>query len=189
MVAMADRTALGLSDEPATLFGPDGPVPIPAAVARQIAHDPSLSTWLGLFTDPRTGVATDISPRYRPPPRLRAFVKLRDGLRSRLPVSNATRLEIDHLEPYDHDRPARGGQTTAAGLAAVGVREHHLKTDGALAVTGDANGELAYTTHTGHTYFSWPEPWEEPPRLVDLTDVLPRQRRARAPADLGEPPF
>jgi hypothetical protein len=73
----------------------------------------------------------------------------------------------------------------AAGVA-VGVREHHLKTDGALAVAGDANGELAYTTHTGHTYFSWPEPWEEPPRVVDLALVLPERRKV---AELGEPPF
>ena len=187
VVAMADRTALGLSDEPATLFGPDGPVPIPAAVARQIAHDPSLSTWLGLYTDPRTGVATDISPRYRPPPRLRTFVKLRDGLRSRLPVEQR---EPARARPPGALRPrsTRPRWTDDGGrVESVGLREHHLKTDGALAVTGDANGELAYTTHTGHTYFSWPEPWEDPPLVVDLKERLPRQRRGRDPPSSASP--
>jgi hypothetical protein len=113
-------------------------------------------------------------------------VRLRDGLRSRLPLSNASRIEVDHLDPYDHQRPSAGGQTTASGLVSVGAREHHLKTDGALAVAGDANDELVYRTHTGHAYFSWPEPWEERPRVVEME--LPSRPRRDAP-DHGEPPF
>lgn len=162
VIAMSDRTALGLDDEPATLFGPDGQVPLPAAVGRAIAHDPELSTWLGLYTDPRTGVARDVSPGYRPPPRQRRFVTLRDGMRSRLPSSSSTRIELDHVQPYDHEDPPAGGQTTPSGLACAGLREHHLKTDGALSVVGDANGPLTYRTHTGHAYVSWPEIWAEP---------------------------
>lgn len=162
VIALSDRTALGLGDEPATYFGPDGQVPLPAALARSIIHDPAMATWLGLYTDPRTGVAVDVSPRYRPPPRQRRFVALRDGLRSRLPSSGATRTEIDHVLAYDHANPRSGGQTTPSNLALLGQREHHLKTDGALEVSGDANGALVYRTYLGRTYVSWPEIWQEP---------------------------
>ncbi|MFL6098372.1 MAG: hypothetical protein ACJ71T_00280 [Actinomycetales bacterium] len=162
VIALSDRTALGLDEDPATLFGPDGQVPLPAAVGRAIAHDPELSTWLGLYTDPHTGVALDVSSGYRPPPRQRRFVALRDGMRSRLPSSSSTRVELDHVQAYNHDDPSAGGRTTPSGLACAGLREHHLKTDGALTVVGDANGQLRYRTHTGHTYVSWPEIWAEP---------------------------
>jgi hypothetical protein len=162
VIAMSDRTALGLDDEPATLFAADGPMPLPAPVARAIAHDPDMSTWLGLYTDPRTGIAVDISRAYRPPPRQRRFVTLRDGMGSRLPSSNTRRVELDHVLAYDHDDPAAGGQTTPSDLACAGQREHHLKTDGVLDVSGDANDRLAYRTHTGHEYVSWPEIWHEP---------------------------
>jgi len=187
---MPDRTGLGLTDEPATLHGPGGPGPMPAPVARRIAHDPSQSTWLGLYTDPRTGVATDISPGYRPPPRQRMFVRLRDGMRSRLPSSNVRRVELDHVVPYDHGHPARGGRTTPSDLASGGLREHHLKTDQVLTVSGDANRALTYTTHTGHSYVSWPEVWDDPPTYVE---VEPRKRDpgagARPLAHDGDPPF
>jgi hypothetical protein len=186
VIAMAAGTGLGLDDQPATLFGPGGPMPIPAGVARDIAHDPTMATWLGLFTDPRTGIATDISPGYRAPPRLRSFVTLRDGLRSRLPSSQVRRVELDHVEAYDHERPARGGQTTAADLASVGLREHHLKTDGALIVKGNANGPLTFRTHTGKEYFSWPEVWETPVRFLEADIAVPTQRVEQ---HHGDPPF
>lgn len=162
VIAMSDRAALGLDEEPATLFGPGGPIDLPAEVGRVIAHDPQMSTWLGLYTDPESGIAVDLSRSYRPPPRQRMFVRLRDGLRSRLPSSSTTRTELDHVTPYDHDDPSAGGQTTPADLASAGQREHHLKTDGALHVTGNANDRLVYRTHTGHEYESWPEVWHDP---------------------------
>ena len=193
VISMPDRTALGLDDQPATLHGPGGPSPLPAPLGRRIAYDPTQSTWLGLYTDPRTGVATDISPGYRSPPRQRTFVMLRDGMRSRLPSSNIRRVELDHVVPYDHEHPSRGGQTTAAGLACAGLREHHLKTDGLLSVTGDANAALTYTTHTEHTYVSWPEVWDDPPTYVDVAHhkdaAIATQDRAQAGPDPGDPPY
>jgi hypothetical protein len=200
VISMPACTGLGLDDQPATLFGPGGPMPIPAAVAREIAHDPEMATWMGLFTDPRTGVATDISPRYRPPPRMRTFVQLRDGLRSRLPSSQVRRIELDHVRPFDRRRsrlggpgPASsevsrsevGGETTAANLASAGLREHHLKTDGVLQVGGDASGPLTYTTHTEHAYLSWPEVWETQPTMVDVGRPIPEQRAGRSEEDIG----
>ncbi len=187
VISMPDTTALGIDDQPATLHGPGGPSPIPAPVARRIGYDERDSTWIGLYTDPRTGIATDISRGYRPPPRQRTFVMLRDGMRSRLPSSNVRRIELDHVQPYDHERPDRGGQTTAADLACAGLREHHLKTDRMLSVAGDANGPLTYTTHTGHQYVSWPELWEDPPVFANVEPA--RRHRPEATVALGDPPY
>jgi hypothetical protein len=187
VISMPDTTALGLDDQPATLHGPGGPSPIPAPVARRIGYDERHSTWIGLYTDPRTGIATDISPGYRPPPRQRTFVMLRDGMRSRLPSSNVRRIELDHVQAYNHETPARGGQTTAADLACAGLREHHLKTDRMLSVAGDANGPLTFTTHTGHAYVSWPELWEDPPVFTNVE--RPQRHRLEATAAVGDPPY
>ena len=52
------------------------------------------------------------------------FVKVRDGYRSRLPISGASRVEGDHIVPFDHGRPAAGGATTPANLQSLGHRDH-----------------------------------------------------------------
>jgi hypothetical protein len=165
VISMTDHTALGLDDRPATLHGAGGPEPLPAEVARQIAYDPEQSTWLALYRHPVSGIATDVSPRYRPPRRMRTFVRLRDGLRSRLPIENGAVTEVDHVVAYDREHPEAGGPTTAAQLETLGLRGHHLKTDGVLTVSGDANGELVFRTRTGHEYVSWPEDWGDDPPL------------------------
>lgn len=172
VISMSDHTALGLDDRPATLHGPGGAQPLPAEVAREIAFNPEQSTWLALYRHPRTGIATDVSARYRPPPRMRTFVRLRDGLRSRLPIEGGRTTEIDHVVPYRHPTtravgpdetatPRDGSTTTAGQLETLGLRGHHLKTDGVLTVRGDANSALFFRTRTGHEYVSWPEDWRD----------------------------
>jgi hypothetical protein len=188
VISMSDRTALGLDQAPATLHAPTGDTPLPGPIAWQIAHDVRMSTWLGLYTDPATGIAADISRTYRQPPRMRTFVKLRDGLHSRLPGSTTRRIELDHIAPYNHAQPERGGQTTASDLACEGLREHHLKTDRVLTITGDANSVLTYTTHTGHRYPSWPELWHDPPGYTELA-LSTRTRPGPPPDDPDPPPF
>lgn len=164
--SMAITTLLGLDDKPATLHGPTGPIPIPAEVARQLAGKPG-TRWRRLLYDPTTGIATDLSHTYRPTKRMAAFVRSRDGHRTRLPISNATHLELDHIDEYHHGNPLAGGPTTPDNLASVGTREHHLKTDRLLDITGDANNTLTITTPSGRTYDSDPaqcaDPWGEPP--------------------------
>jgi hypothetical protein len=144
-VTVAGTTLLGLDDVPATLHGPAGPTEIPAELARQLAHRPDQATWRRILCDPQSGTAVDVSPGYRPPPRIGGFVAARDGYRSRFPVpGGGTVFEVDHVDRFDHTDPRRGRRTTAANLATAGPRDHHLKTDGALAVSGDANGVLVF---------------------------------------------
>ena len=100
-----------------------------------------------------------------PAPRLEEYVRVRDGFRSRFPVpGDGRRFELDHLQPFDHRDPASGGRTTAANLATGGLRDHHLKTDGAILVSGDANATLTYRGRTGRSYTSEPYQYLEPQR-------------------------
>ena len=87
-----------------------------------------------------------------------------------------THLELDHVREFDHARPAAGGQTRAANLASLGQRDHHLKTDRVLRISGDANAELSITTPSGRCYVS------EPHRYADPQDDL-------SPPAYIDPPF
>lgn len=154
-VTVAATTLLGADEEPATLHGPRGPVPVPAHLARELASRRG-ARWRRLLYDPATGIATDLAPVYRPRALAHAFVRARDGGQSRFPTSAATRLELDHVQPYRHLHPTAGGQTGPSNLVAAGKRDHQLKTDRLVTVTGDANARLTYTTPAGRTYVSYP---------------------------------
>jgi hypothetical protein len=160
-IIVAADTLLGLDQRPATLRTAAGDVPISATAARRLAHDQD-ATWRRILTDPATGIATDLSPRYRPARRIADYVTIRDGHTSRFPTSGARHLELDHILEYDHHNPARGGPTTPANLASNGKRDHQAKTDHLLTVTGNANQVLTYRTGAGHTYPSRPHPYTEP---------------------------
>jgi hypothetical protein len=72
----------------------------------------------------------------------------------RSPASTPKPPPLDHLTPYNHTHPESGGATTAANLAAGGHRDHQLKTDRILNVTG--NHTLTTTTPSGRSYPSYP---------------------------------
>jgi hypothetical protein len=186
-ITVAGTTMLDLDQEPAILHGPAGPITMPADLARHLAHSPQASRWRRLLLDKSTGVLTDISSGYHPPPRLDAFVRARDGHRSRLPTSCATRLELDHLRPYDRVHPDLGGPTSSGNLASGGRRDHHLKSDGALVVTGDANGTLTITAPSGRSYPSHPYPYADP--QPPDPPQLPQRPDPPVPGARGDPPY
>jgi hypothetical protein len=162
-LTMAVETHLGLDDRPAVLHSEAaGPIPLPADVARALARDPDRAFLRRVLTAPATGVAWDVSGRYRPPSGMTDFVAARDGYRSRLPVSGATRIETDHVIAYDHARPALGGPTTPPNLESLGRRDHRCKTLGRLRITGNANEVLEIRTPAGQRYLSYPEPYHDP---------------------------
>lgn len=181
-VTVGATTLLGLDEAPAMLHGPAGPTEIPADLARELAHRPELATWRRILCDPATGTAVDVSTGYRPAPPIADFVRVRDGYRSRFPVAGAgAATELDHVERFDHADRGRGGQTTAANLATAGLRDHHLKTDRALMVTGDANGPLTYRARTGQVHLSDPFPYLDP-------YLEPRRAECERPSDGPDPP-
>jgi hypothetical protein len=121
-VSVALSTLLGLDEQPGEL---DGYGPMPASMARDIAHDPS-GTWRRLITDPLGRLVRRGQQTYRPP------VPLRDqviavhktctfpGCRR-----DACRGELDHVIPFG--RP--GGDTVEENLHPPCRRHHHLKHD------------------------------------------------------------
>ena len=174
-VTAAATTLLGLDQVPGDLAGYG---PIPASMVRAIAAD---ATWRRIFTDPATGEAVGIGPRgYRPGADLTATVIARDRTCTfpgcRMP---AWRCDIDHLIPFDHDRPG-DGQTTCANLHSLCRHHHRLKTYAGWTVTRESStGATSWIAPTGHTY--------RRPR-TDANPDPPRLLQRPAPTD-GPPPF
>ena len=138
-VVVALSTLLGCDQYPAELVGHG---PIPAALAREIAADPT-GTWHRLVTD-GGGRLLDASRSYTPPPRLRAHVIARD-LTCRFPGCRrqATGCEIDHVVAY-----SAGGPTAEPNLHALCPRHHHLKHEAGWKVQR-RDGTTEWTTPTG----------------------------------------
>ncbi|GAB3098472.1 DUF222 domain-containing protein [Isoptericola nanjingensis] len=176
-VMVAASTLLGSDDLPAILAGHG---PIPADMARALASDPD-AVWQRLFTDPGSGVLTDLSSRsYRPSVALRAAVVARDvtctfpGCR----VSAAS-SDLDHVDPYD---PASDAAQTHGDNLHVLCRTHHrAKTVGGWQVVRHPDGgRTTWVAPTGHRFAR--DPVSQDPRVVA------RPRPERPPRDRGGPP-
>ncbi|MFI2364349.1 HNH endonuclease [Promicromonospora sp. NPDC019610] len=180
-VTVPASTLLGLDDGPGEL---DGFGPIPAETARLIAQD---ATWQRLVTDPVTGVLIDYSTTsYTPGKVLRAAVEARDGTCTFIGCDTpATTCDLDHIEPFDHDRDrardagagpaARGegarGQTSASNLHALCRRHHLLKTHAGWGVERDpVTGVTTWTTPAGRAHTRQPSVLDTG---IDLDQVDP----------------
>jgi hypothetical protein len=153
-VIVAASTLLGIDDEPGEL---DGYGPIPAAMARALAFDPT-GTWRRLVTEPATGRLLDYgTSTYRPPQDLTDFVIARDR-RCRFPGCNrpARRCHIDHQTPYPD------GPTAACNCECLCAHHHRLKHESGWTVVGDPAEELLWTSPTVHQYRSPPGEYATP---------------------------
>ena len=149
-VTVALSTLLGLDEQPGELAGHG---PIPAALARRIAADPT-GTWRRLVTDPATGALLDYgATTYRPPSNLTAFVIARDQTCTFPGCRRAAhRCDIDHEVPA-----SRGGATSADNLAALCRRHHRAKHQAGWQVRrGLRTGVSQWSSPAGHTYRSRP---------------------------------
>jgi hypothetical protein len=79
--------------------------------------------------------------RYTPTGRVAELVRDRDG-RCRFPgcATPADACDLDHVVPFDHDDPTRGGWTHAGNLACLCRHHHRAKTAGAWSVTMTPDG-------------------------------------------------
>lgn len=135
-------TLTGLADNPAELAGHG---PLPAPVARAIAHDPT-STWRRIVTDPHTGAPLDVGrTRYRPPRALADYVKVRDRT-CRFPGCHrpADDVDLDHVIPHGCDGP-----TCAANLIGLCRPHHRIKHTPGWTFRLDTDGTLHIATPTG----------------------------------------
>ena len=142
-LTMTLQTALGLDDQPADLAGVG---PITAAHARHIAYQTG-STWRRLVTDPLGNLLDLATHAYRPPPRLRRFIELRDQT-CRFPhcTRPAGRCELDHIQPWPE------GPTNPDNLHPLCSRHHHCKHETAWTITRHEDGTTRWTSPTNRTY-------------------------------------
>ncbi|MFC0111273.1 HNH endonuclease signature motif containing protein [Kibdelosporangium aridum] len=147
MVPMA--TLAGLTNTPGELSGYGV---ITAEHARELARD---STWRRILTDP-AGHVLEVSHRRFAPPSLKRHIQLRDRT-CRQPGCEepAERTEIDHTQRHtDH------GETSVANLAALCKKHNLLKERSTWKIEQPHPGTLTFTTPSGKTYTTEPEPYE-----------------------------
>ncbi|UVI36161.1 HNH endonuclease signature motif containing protein [Brevibacterium spongiae] len=141
MITVPYLTAVGRSELPG-MFSDSAPVPADAAKA--LAGESP--TWHRILTDPATGTPIDArSKSYHIPADVRAPLTAKWQSCS---VPGCTRRaetsEIDHIIPFDHDDPARGGQTTFAKTHPLCKVHHQLKTDRKFSIRTTEDGAVEY---------------------------------------------
>lgn len=109
--------------------------------------------------DPALGAADDAAAalRYRPSAALAQRVRLRDGT-CRHPGCNvpAEGCDLDHVLPFNHADPARGGPTTEANLADMCRKHHRFKTFNDWDYRLEPDGTLIITTPEGKVMVTRP---------------------------------
>ncbi|GAA1858503.1 hypothetical protein GCM10009813_19490 [Brevibacterium marinum] len=174
-------TLAGESDLPGVFS--DGS-PIPADTARRIAgHSKS---WSRILTDPATGTPVDAkATTYQIP------ISVRQTLIAKwqtCTIPGCTRrsenTEIDHLIPFDHDRPGSGGLTQFNNLHCLCKLHHQAKTDRKYSVRMSHTGVLEYVFRHGITTESAPGDHPINAAHAKLFDAM-RQREAE-PSDPPE---
>lgn len=105
-------------------------------------------SWLDRVTSIRL-LADEKTEKYSPTERQRTYVQGRDGT-CRFPGCDvdATKCDIDHIQPYNHENPEEGGQTETPNLHCLCRRHHNLKTAGLWNVVRDIDGVEYWTSAT-----------------------------------------
>ncbi len=140
----------------------------------------------GIFPDGHGGESapSQSAVTYRPGARVAAFVRAayRTCTFPNCDVP-ASRCQIDHLVPFDHDDPERGGWTIVTNLQPVCVFHHQAKTSGAWSAVMLAGGAILWSNSVGLRRVTVPE-------LSIATPRASRRRRrasSRPGASLLEP--
>jgi len=146
-VVASEATVSGRSDSPGYL---EGYGVIDAEQVRALAEAASLR-----LADPQT--SADAALRYQPSAALERAIRCRD-LTCRFPGCSrpATRCDVDHTVPFNHDNPTAGGLTVAENLKCLCRQHHRLKTFGKWQDKQLADGTVVWTSPTGQTYRTAP---------------------------------
>ncbi|MFJ5869937.1 DUF222 domain-containing protein [Dietzia maris] len=141
--------------------------------------------------DPRIGAADDsrAALQYRPGAQLARRIRLRDGT-CRHPgcAIPAEACDLDHVVPFDHADPQRGGHTVEGNLAAMCRRHHRFKTFSDWIYDLQPDGTLLVRTPDGSTMLTRPSgPLAEYRREQARaeTEAWTRQQR-RSPGPTGD---
>ncbi|MCX5043529.1 HNH endonuclease [Aldersonia sp. NBC_00410] len=107
----------------------------------------------GGFTTAPPGALT-----YRPSADVTALVRARDR-RCRFPSCTvpADRCQLDHVTPFDHQRPDRGGWTIPSNLQCLCRFHHQLKTAGQWTAAALPAAAMLWTSSYGTCHITLPE--------------------------------
>ncbi|MFB9776861.1 HNH endonuclease signature motif containing protein [Brevibacterium otitidis] len=132
--------------------------PISPDTARQLTGT-GHSTVYRILTDPTDGTVLDhAAETYTIPERMRiALVEKWQFCTLPGCDRSAVKAELDHIEPFNHEDPGRGGPTSMGNLHPL-CREHHqMKTEDKLRVRRDPDtGMLTWTLPGGHQLTALP---------------------------------
>ena len=164
VVTVPFLTVCGESDLPGVL--PEGS-PIPAETARRIAG--YSSTMTRILTDPATGTPLDAkATTYRIPNNVRKTLVAKWAVCS---VPGCTRKavtsEIDHIIPFFHLDPLKGGLTRFGNLHPLCKRHHAIKTADRFRVRMLDTGTVEYEFRHGVTTRS-----RAPDQPIDVAHAL-----------------
>ncbi len=141
-------TLLGVEEIPASL---DGYGPIDPDTARKLAgHAPSFTR---ILTHPETGAVLSVGrDSYTVPKDLRNWLQVRDET-CRFPGCNrlAINCDLDHSLDWQHD-----GESRHDNLAHACEGHHQLKHHTRWAVEHTGDGQLKWTSPSGHEYTTQP---------------------------------
>ncbi|ODQ93696.1 hypothetical protein BFG51_14720, partial [Dietzia alimentaria] len=178
---------------PATLAAPGWSSPAPARPRSRPCSTCSPPATEPPFEpiDPRIGAADDARTalKYRPGAQLARRIRLRDGT-CRHPgcAIPAEACDLDHVVPFDHADPQRGGHTIEGNLAAMCRRHHRFKTFSDWIYDLQPDGTLLVRTPDGSTMLTRPSgPLAEYRREQARaeTEAWTRQQR-RSPGPTGD---
>ncbi|WP_157087207.1 HNH endonuclease signature motif containing protein [Piscicoccus intestinalis] len=181
-VVVSAASLQGLNDEPGLVEGH----PVAADTVRDVAFAAG-STWRRLVAEPLTGYAmADVSPSYKPPPRMARAVRDRDGI-CRAPGCHipAARCQLDHVIEV------RDGGTTRADTLADECEPHHTKKTRrhwAAHITPD--GVIEWHLPDGKIYSTFPMDYRElglDPDQPDKTEDAVEPNEVSEPGEPGEP--
>jgi hypothetical protein len=147
-VTVALSTLLGLDEQGGDLRGHG---PIPAALARALAVDPT-GSWRRILTDDHGHYLHAGARSYRPGAALDRHVRLRDQP-CRFP---GCRTAAEHTEIHHILAWADGGETTPQNLHALCPNHHRMKHHTRWQVTRCPDGSTRWTAPTGRNYLQPP---------------------------------
>jgi hypothetical protein len=122
---------------------------ITPGLAAQIADTAGQPWYRRLFTDPAGDLARLDTRRRCFTGTLAQWIRTRDHHRCRQPGCGCRSTEVDHITPH-----RRGGPTTQTNGQAVCRLSNLIKELPGWRTTRGTNGEVVWTTPTGHTYTS-----------------------------------
>lgn len=146
----------GPDDEPEVYFPRSGPAAIDALIALL-----SRSVGANITLPDSTPGSSDTAGgrrRYRISAELARRVRLRDGTCRHPGCSEpAENCDVDHVRPFSHSDPPRGGPTSEANLMCLCRRHHRLKTFHDWRYRLSRDGTLSVSTSSGLTLTTRPD--------------------------------